>query len=346
MTDLATRYLGFELRTPIVASAGPLTGDVATVVRLVAAGASAVVLPSLFEEEMIHDEVALNFALEAGSEHFAEALSYFPNLASTRLSSPVDPHLDHLAAVRGAVDVPVIASVNATSSGSWIRYAALLANAGASAIELNVYDVAADASRSGAQLETDHIALVRDVCAALDVPVAVKLSPYYSSLGHVARSLAGAGAAGLVCFNRFYQPDLDVDTREVVPRVELSSPWELRLPLRWIAILRPLFPHLSLAASSGIESGRDVAKALLVGADVAMTTSALLRHGPEHIARMEAELLAWADEHEYESVAQLRGSVSHATTADPAAFERANYVRTLHSWVSPPTLSPGGPSAR
>jgi len=334
MTDLSTRYLGLQLRTPIVASAGPLTGEVATVRRLVDAGASAVVLPSLFEEEVVHEEVELNRALEAGSEHFAEALDYFPDTAS-RLSSPVDRHLDHVAAVREAVDVPVIASLNATSSGSWIRFAALLADAGASAVELNVYDVAADASRSGAQVENDHIGLVADVCAAVHVPVAVKLSPYYSSLGHLARSLANAGAAGLVCFNRFYQPDLDVDTRDVVPRIELSSPWELRLPLRWIAILRPIVPDLSLAASSGIESGRDVAKALLVGADVAMTTSAVLRHGPEQIAQMEAELVAWAAEHEYESVAQLRGSVSHATTADPAAFERANYLRTLHSWVSP-----------
>lgn len=335
MTDLSTRYLGLELRTPIVASAGPLTGDTEMVRRLVDAGASAIVLPSLFEEEIVHEEVALNLALEAGSEHFAEALGYFPNAAATRLSAPVDRHLDHLAAVCEAVDVPVIASVNATSSGGWIRYAALLAQGGASAIELNVYDVATDASRSGAQLETDHIDLVTDVCAVIPLPVAVKLSPYYSSLGHLAQSLAGAGAAGLVCFNRFYQPDLDVDTREVLPRVELSSPWELRLPLRWIAILRPLVPELSLAASSGIDSGRDVAKALLVGADVAMTTSAVLRHGPEHIAQMEAELLAWASEHEYESVAQLRGSVSHATTEDPAAFERANYVRTLHSWAQP-----------
>ena len=344
MTDLTTRYLGLELRTPIVASAGPLTGDVEMVRRLVAAGASAIVLPSLFEEEMVHEELQLELVLEAGSEHFAEALDYFPEVAIDRLSSPVDRHLRHLVAVRDAVDVPVIASVNATSSGSWIRYAAMLADAGASAIELNVYDVAADSSRSGSELEAVHLALVADVCAALDLPVAVKLSPYYSSLGHVARAFAGAGAAGLVCFNRFYQPDLDVDTREVIPRVELSSPWELRLPLRWIAILRPLLPDVSLAASSGIASGRDVAKALLVGADVAMMTSALLRHGPEHITQVEAELLAWATEHEYDSVEQLRGSVSHANTADPAAFERANYVRTLHSWVSPAALTPGAPS--
>ena len=331
MTDLTTRYLGLKLRTPIVASAGPLTGDLEMVRRVVAAGASAIVLPSLFEEEILHDEVQLTMALEAGSEQYAEALGYFPHAAPGRMTSPVDRYLDHLEAVQAVVDAPVIASLNANSSGSWMRYAALLADAGASAIELNVYDVAADASRSGAQVEEAHIALVTDVCATSEVPVAVKLSPYYSSLGHLARSFAAAGAAGLVCFNRFYQPDLDVDTREVIPRVEPSS-WELRLPLRWIAILRPLVPDLSLAATSGIASGRDVAKALLVGADVAMMTSALLRHGPDHIARVEAELQAWATEHEYESVAELRGSVSYATTSNPAAFERANYVRTLHSW--------------
>ena len=236
------------------------------------------------------------------------------------------------------MDVPVIASVNATSSGSWIRYAALLADGGASRdraerVRRRCRRVAVGRAAS----RTDHIALVTDVCAATrsasgGEAVAVLL------LARPPRpSFAAAGAAGLVCFNRFYQPDLDVDTREVLPRIELSSPWELRLPLRWIAILRPLVPDLSLAASSGIASGRDVAKALLVGADVAMMTSAVLRHGPEHIAQVEAELLAWATEHEYESVAQLRGSVSHATTADPAAFERANYVRTLHSWASPAT---------
>jgi dihydroorotate dehydrogenase (fumarate) len=345
MTDLTTRYLGIQLRTPIVASAGPLTGDVDAVRRLVAAGASAIVLPSLFEEEILHDEVQLGMALEAGSEHFAEALNYFPDAAYDRMTSPVDRYVERLEAVRAVVDVPVIASVNATSSGGWIRYARLLADSGASAIELNVYDIAADLSRSGTRVEEDHIALVTDVCAAIDVPVAVKLSPYYSSLAHLARSFTAAGAAGLVCFNRFYQPDLDVETREVVPRVELSSPWELRLPLRWIAILRPLLPDVSLAASSGIASGRDVAKALLVGADVAMMTSALLRYGPEHVAKVEAELLAWASEQEYDSVDQLRGSVSHETSADPSAFERANYVRTLHSWVAPPAPPPSAPSA-
>jgi dihydroorotate dehydrogenase (fumarate) len=335
VTDLTTRYLGLDLRTPIVASAGPLTGDLDTVRQLVDAGASAIVLPSLFEEELVNEELQLNSALEAGTDHFPEALQYFPVAVTDHLSPPVDRHLEHVAAVRNAVDVPVIASVNANTSGSWIRYARLLTDAGASALELNVYDVAADADRSGADIERDHIALVSDVCRSVDVPVAVKLSPYYSSLGHFARSLAEAGASGLVCFNRFYQPDLDVDTRDVIPRVELSSPWELRLPLRWLAILRPVVPHLSLAASTGITTGRDVAKALLVGADVAMMTSALLRHGPEHLARVELEFTAWASEQEYESVAQLRGSVSHASTADPSAFERANYVRTLRSWGAP-----------
>jgi dihydroorotate dehydrogenase (fumarate) len=337
MTNLATDYLGLRLRTPIVASAGPLTGDRHAVRELAAAGVSAIVLPSLFEEEVVNEEVQLHRALEAGSEHFAEALDYFPETPAHLMTSPVDRYLEHLEAVSAAVDIPVIASLNANSSGSWIRYARLLTDAGASAIELNVYDVAADSSRSSAEVEGDHIALVEDVCASIDVPVAVKMSPYYSSLAHVARSFATAGAAGLVCFNRFYQPDLDVDTREVIPRVELSSPWELRLPLRWIAVLRPLLPGLSIAASSGITTGRDVAKALLVGADVAMMTSALLRYGPEHVARVEAELVEWAEEHEYESVAQLRGSVSHATSEDPSAFERAQYVRTLHSWATPPS---------
>lgn len=335
MTDLRTRYLGLELRTPIVASAGPVTGSVDGARQLADAGVGAIVLPSLFSEDIEHEELQLNAALEAGAEQVAEALGYFPRHAVDGLDPPADRHLAHLEAVREAVDVPVIASVNAHSSGSWVRYAQLLTDAGASALELNVYDVAADTHRAGGDYEADHVGLVGDVCAAVDVPVAVKLSPYYSSLGHVARSLVDAGAAGLVCFNRFYQPDLDPDTREVVPRVDLSSPWELRLPLRWIAILRPALPGVSLAASSGVASGRDVAKALLVGADVAMMTSALLRHGPGHVARVEAELVAWAREHDYASVGQLRGSVSTATTDEPAAFERAHYARVLHSWNWP-----------
>jgi dihydroorotate dehydrogenase (fumarate) len=335
VTDLTTKYLGLQLRTPIVASAGPLTRDVDLIRRLVDSGASAIVLPSLFEEEILLEERQLDAAIEAGTNHFAEALDYFPNDLLAGYENPLDRYLGHLAAVRDAVEVPVIASINATSPGAWTSYARLLADAGADALELNLYHVAADPARSGRDIEEADAALVMQISTSVGIPVAVKISPYYSSLSHTACSFADAGAAGLVCFNRFYQPDLDPDTREVVPRVDLSEPWELRLPLRWIAILRPLLPEISLAATTGISTGRDVAKALLVGADVAMMTSALLRHGPEHVARVEFELETWATEHEYHSVDQLRGSVSHATTGDPAAFERANYMHILQSYETP-----------
>lgn len=334
MPGLDTTYLGLRLRSPIVASAGPLTGDPDSAARLADAGAGALVLPSLFEEEVVHEHVELAAALEAGAEHFAEAINYFPALPDF-LSAP-DRYLANLERTKSRVSVPVIASLNAFSPGGWARFASLLADAGADAIELNVYRVAADALRSSTQVEADDLALVADVKACVDVPVALKLSPFYSSMANFAVRAVQAGADGLVLFNRFYQPDLDVDTLEIAPRLELSSPWELRLPLRWIAILRPMLQgDTSLAATSGVETGADVAKTLLVGADVAMTTSAVLRHGPEHVRTIEDELVAWMDEHEYESVTQLRGSVSYGTADDPSAFERANYVRMLHSWTSP-----------
>jgi dihydroorotate dehydrogenase (fumarate) len=333
MPNLDTTYLGLALRSPIVASAGPLTGDLDTARRLADAGAGALVLPSLFEEEIIHEQVELTSVLEAGTEHFAEAIDYFPAIPD--FPSAVDRYLAILEKTKAIVSVPVIASLNASSPGGWGRYARLLGNAGADAIELNVYRVAGDAARRGEQVENDDLALIADVKAAVDVPVALKLSPFYSSMANFAIQAVQAGADGLVLFNRFYQPDLDVDTLEVVPRVELSSSWELRLPLRWIAILQPILRgQTSLATTSGVETGSDVAKALLVGSDVAMTTSAVLRHGPEYIATLETELVAWMIDREYESVSQLRGSVSVATASNPSAFERANYVRTLHSWTS------------
>lgn len=333
MPALDTTYLGYSLRSPIIASAGPLTGEPDDAARLVDAGAGALVLPSLFEEEIVHDELELAAALEAGAEHFAEALDYFPDLPP--FPSAFDRYLGNLERTKQRVPVPVIASLNAFSPTGWSRYARQLADAGADALELNVYRVAADPTRSAAQVEDDDLALITDVVGAVDLPVAVKLSPFYSAMANFAVRVAEAGADGLVVFNRFYQPDLDVETLEIVPRLELSSPWELRLPLRWIAILRPLVTA-SLAATSGVSSGADVAKALLVGADVAMMTSAVLRHGPAHVRTVEEELVAWMDEHEYESVNQLRGSVSYATADDPAAFERANYRRVLHSWSTPP----------
>ena len=340
MTDLRTTYLGLDLRSPIVASAGPLTREPDTARRLEAAGAAALVMPSLFEEEIVHEEVELTFALEAGAEHFPEALDYFPRFPE--VDSVLDHYLATISDLKAALTIPVIASLNATTTGGWIRYAQLLANAGADAIELNVYRLAADPDQTAEDVEASDLRLIADVVAAVDLPVAVKLGPYYTAMANFARRVTEASQArGLVLFNRFYQPDLDLETRDVVPRIDLSQPWELRLPLRWIAMLRPvLAPTVSLAATSGVHSGGDVVKALMVGADVAMTTSAVLRHGPEHLATVEAELRAWMADHEYGSVTELRGSVSTATSDDPAAFERANYLRTLHSWTTPPGLTP------
>ena len=345
MTELRTRYLGLELTSPIVASASPLTGDAETAERIAAAGAGALVLPSLFEEEVVHEEVSLQDALHAGSEHFAEALDYYPSSAQD-FPSITDRYLENISEIKKRVDVPVIASLNGTSPGAWIKYARLIEEAGADALELNLYRVSANPNRSGSDVEGGDVALVQEVCSSVSLPLAVKLSPYYSSMAHLGGAMVTAGAAGLVLFNRFYQPDLDVDTREVVVRLELSHPWEIRLPLRWIAILRPLLGETaSLALTSGVHRGLDVAKALLVGADVAMTTSALLHNGPEHVTVLQAELETWMEEHEYSSVDQLRGSVSYKSAEDPSAFERSNYIKTLHSWTAPPNLTPASPSS-
>jgi dihydroorotate dehydrogenase (fumarate) len=343
MADLATRYLGLDLRTPIVASASPLNAEPDTAHLVEEAGAAALVLPSLFEEEILHEEIQLNQALEAGSHQFAEALDYFPTVES--VAGPADRYLARLEAIKTRSTVPIIASLNATSTGGWTRYAALIEAAGADALELNLYHVAADPDRTGTDTEAADLDIVGAVRAALGIPLAVKLSPYYSSMANFARKVVTAGADGLVLFNRFYQPDLDLDTLDVVNHIELSRPWELRLPLRWIAILRPqLGPHLALAATSGIHSGTDVVKALMVGADVAMLTSAVLQHGPAHLSTIENGLQTWMAEHDYDSVTQLRGSATQATTTDPSAFERANYLKTLHSWSSPPNLTPTSPS--
>ncbi len=330
--DLTTNYLGLRLSSPVVVSAGPWR-DLHTIEALADAGAGAVVLPSLFEEEIVAEEIGVSSALEAGSEHFAEALGYFP--AMPEFTGAAERYLELLEHVKKEVGVPIIASLNATSVGGWVRYAKLLAEAGADAIELNVYRVPTDPEMTAGQVEQIDLALVANVCAGLLVPVAVKLSPYYSSLAHFAAKVVGEGAAGLVLFNRFYQPDLDLRTMDVVPQVELSRAWELRLPLRWIALLRPqLGKGPSLAASSGVHTGTDVVKAIAVGADVAMMTSAVLRYGPKHVRRVESELRQWLAENEYTSVAELRGAVSQTSAADAGAFERANYVKTLHSWTT------------
>jgi dihydroorotate dehydrogenase (fumarate) len=339
--DLGTRYLGLELRSPIVASASPLNGQLATAMLVERAGAAAIVLPSLFEEEIVAEEIELNRSLEQGTETFAEALDYFP--AVDAFIGTADRYLSGLERLKSQSAVPVIASLNASSAGGWVRYARRIQDAGADALELNVYHMAADPGRTAADLEAADLELIAAVRASVRIPLAVKLSPYYSSFANFAAAAVDAGADGLVLFNRFYQPDLDLDTLDVVPRLELSQHWEMRLPVRWIGILRPqLGPGVSLAATSGAHTGADVVKGLMVGADVVMMTSALLRHGPEHIATVEAEVRTWLTDHEYESVEQLRGSASQATVDDPSAFERANYMQTLRSWVAPNELAPIG----
>lgn len=327
--DLTTRYLGLDLRTPLVASAGPLTRHVDTIRQLVDHGASAVVLPSLFEEQLAHESMELDALLETG-HGFAESTSgYLPDLVD--YNTGPDGYLRHVEEAKAAVDVPVIASLNGTTLGGWVRHAGLLQEAGADAIELNLYRIAADPAISGVRLEAELLDVVAAVCDHTTVPVAVKLGPFFSALAHFAQQLVDAGAQGLVLFNRFYQPDLDPETGEVVSSLELSTPVELRLPLRWIGLLHGRI-GADLAASSGIASGLDVVKVLLAGADVAMMTSALLRHGPGHVTAVEAELAAWGDAHGYASVAQLRGRASHLRVRDPAAFERANYLDTLDSY--------------
>ena len=332
--DLTTRYLGLELRSPIVASAAPHNADPVMAELLERAGIAAIVLPSLFEEEIQFEEMELNRSLEQGTEHFAEALDYFPNIEG--FIGAADRYVAALERIKAKARVPIIASLNASTAGGWVHHARRLEAAGADAIELNLYRLAADPHRTAASIEAADLALIAAVRASVAIPLAVKLSPYYSAFANFAADAVRAGADGLVLFNRFYQPDLDLDALEVVPRLELSHPWEMRLPARWIAILRPqLGPGISLAATSGVQAGSDVVKGLMVGADAVMMTSALLRHGPEHVATVEAELRAWMIEREYESVAQMRGSASQANVEDPSAFERANYMQTLRSWVAP-----------
>ncbi|MCU0483865.1 MAG: dihydroorotate dehydrogenase-like protein, partial [Chloroflexi bacterium] len=299
--DLRTRYLGLELRSPLVASPSPLTFEPGSIRRLEDAGVAAIVLPSLFEEEIVHEEIQLNRSLEQGDEQFAEALSYFPSIES--FAGAGDRYLARLEQIKAQASVPVIASLNATTAGGWVRYGRLIQDAGADALELNIYHLAADGDRSAADMEAVDLGLIEAVRASITIPLVVKLSPFYSAMANFARRAVEAGADGLVLFNRFYQPDLDLDTLDVVNRLDLSRPAELRLPLRWIAILRPqLDPDVALAASSGIHGAGDAVKALLVGADVAMRTSALLERGPEHVRAVEAEIVAWMAEHEYDSV--------------------------------------------
>jgi dihydroorotate dehydrogenase (fumarate) len=332
--DLSTRYLGLELRSPLVVSANPLTREPEAVAKFEEAGAGAIVMPSLFEEEIENEELELAASLDQGTEGFAEALDYFPEVDS--FIGEGDRYLRALEAIKNRSSVPIIASLNANSVGGWVRFAKLMADAGADALELNLYRITVDRNKTATEVEDEDLDLVAAVRAAVNLPLAVKLSPYYSAFANFAGKVVEAGANGLVLFNRFYQPDIDLDELAVVPRVSLSHPSELRLPMRWTAILRPqLGPEVGIAATSGIHSGSDAVKALMVGADVAMVASAVLRDGPGKIADIEAEMRTWLEENEYSSVTQLRGSASQGSVEDPGTFERAQYIRTLHSWAAP-----------
>ncbi len=331
--DLTTRYLGLQLTNPLVPSASPLTGNLDTLRRLEAAGAAAVVMPSLFEEQIEHEAMAVHHSLEFGAEGFAEAAGgYFPEMND--YNTGPRRYLDHVQEAKQAVGIPVIASLNGTSRGGWTLYARLCEEAGADALELNVYLVAADPQQSSADVESRYLDLVAAVRDAVSIPLAVKVGPYFSSMANMAGRLADAGADGLVLFNRFYQPDVDLDEMEVRPDLELSTSAELRLVLRWMAILSGRV-DASLAATTGVHTYEDVVKLILAGADVTMMASALLLRGPEYVGSVVERVRAWFVERGYQSVDQARGSLSQRHSPDPAAFERANYMRTLVEYSSP-----------
>ncbi len=327
--DLSTTYLGLRVRSPIVASASPMTGDPGRWDDIEQAGAGAIVLPSLFEEQIERESFAVGAALDQGTDAFAEALSYRPDADDYDVGPA--RHLALVELARARLSIPVIASLNGTTPGGWVQYARHLESAGAQAIELNVYDVIVDPRQSAADVERRYLELVEEVRAEVSVPLAVKLGPWFTSLGHFALALQSAGADGLVLFNRLYQPDIDLDTLDVTPRLQLSTSAESRLPLHWIGILRG-FTSCSLAATTGVHDGADAMKLLLAGADVAMTASALLQHGPQRIAQILTWMQDWMRERDYESVDQLRGSVSQRNVPDPEVYQRANYYQVLHSW--------------
>lgn len=327
--DLTTEYLGLKLRSPLVPSASPLSETIDGIRRMEDAGASAVVLHSLFEEQLRLEEQALHHHLTSHAESYAESLSYFPE--------PVDFHtgpsayLEHVRRAKEAVAIPIIASLNGATFGAWTDYARQIEQAGADALELNIYSIPTDLSRTSQQIEEEYLEIVRHVRGSVSIPLAVKLSPFFTSFAHMARRFVEAGADALVVFNRFYQPDIDLEQLDVYPHVVLSGPAATRLPLRWIAILYGRL-DVDFAATSGIHGAHDVLKMLMVGANVTMLCSALLKRGIGHLATIERELVEWLTEHEYESVRQLQGSMSQLHCPDPAAYERSQYMRALHSY--------------
>jgi len=329
--DLTTKYLGLALRAPIVASPGPITGHLDGLAELSEAGVGAVVLPSLFQEQIEHETSEIDRLFSVHRDSFGEATSFFPEVDGYNTGS--DAYLALVEAARARVDVPVIASLNGTNVGGWLRYARLLEDAGADAMELNLYAIAADPAVGGEILESEQLALIALITQEVSIPVAVKISPYYTSVAAFAVGVQEAGARGIVMFNRFYLPDLDVETLDVKPRISLSTQSELRLPLRWVGIVRE-YLSISIAGSTGVHTGRDAAKLILAGADVAMTTSALLHHGARHVATIVDELRDWMREHHYANLDEMRGAASRECAADPAAYERALYIGNITSYTS------------
>ncbi len=328
--DLTTTYLGLKLRSPlVVGAAASLTEDIDNLKRMEDCGAAAVVLHSLFEEQLRQEQFELHHHLEYGTESFAEALTYFPEPEIFHVGP--EEYLNHIRKAKEMVGIPIIASLNGSTLGGWTEYARQIEQAGADALELNIYYVPTDMDLTGAQVEQNYLDILRAVKAAVTIPVAIKLSPYFSNMANMAKQLTEAGADGLVLFNRFYQPDIDIEALEVEPNVLLSTPQAMRLPMRWIAILYGRIP-VDLAATSGIHKANDVLKMLMAGANITMLVSALLRHGIEHLETVEREMLHWMEEHEYESVKQMQGSMSQINCPDETAFERAQYMKAVQTY--------------
>jgi len=326
MVDLSTTYLGLKLRTPLVASASPMWENLDNIKRAADAGASALVLHSLFEEQITREQHELHHHTTFGTDSFAEALSFFPEPDYFHVGP--DGYLNHIRKAKDAVNIPIIASLNGATRGGWTSFAKQMADAGADALELNIYYIPTDINTDAAAIEQGYVDILKSVKGAVNIPVAVKLSPFFSNFANMAKKLVDAGADGLVMFNRFYQPDIDLEELEVKPNVILSSAQALRLPLRWIAILYGRL-NVNFAATSGIHTHEDAIKALLVGANVTMMTSAVLRNGAEHFSKVERGLLDWLTEREYESVEQMRGSLSQINCPDESAYERAQYARAV-----------------
>ncbi len=334
--DLSTSYMGMTLKHPVVPSASPLSQSLDGIRRLEDAGASAIVMYSLFEEQIVAESRNLDHYLTYGTESFAEALSYFPQMANYNVGP--QEYLNLLSSAKAAVDVPIIGSLNGVSTGGWIEYARYIQEAGADGLELNIYYIPTEPGMGSDAIEQMYLDVVRNVKASVTIPVAVKLSPYFSAFANMAMRLHEAGADALVMFNRFYQPDFDLDALEVVPNLVLSSSTELRLPLRWVALLYSRVPT-DFAITSGVHTYRDVLKGMMAGANVTMMASELLRNGEARIGAIVDEMTQWMEEHEYKSITQMRGSMSQMNVAEPAAFERANYMKVLASWRQDPTGS-------